>query len=211
MIVRDDGVGLIIIRQGDHAALAADIAQTWHPPARPDDRPHNSLLVAARHHDAGWRTWEDSTPNPLDDEGRPRDFMHMRLDDHLAIWRASIEQTTQSDLYAGILVSMHAVALYEARLASQPDPESVRAIIRAFVEQQLAWQAGMLPLLSDRPYYVERLAQGGLPADLKLLQVWDTLSLMCAFPGQADAPSRTFACPVGPSARWPLPQRGSVS
>ena len=190
MIVRQDGEGIIIIRQGDHAALAADIAQAWHPPGRPNERPHNSLLVAARHHDAGWRAWEDSAPNPLDHQGRPRDFMHMRLDDHLPIWRDSVEQTAQFDLYAGILVSMHAVALYEGRLATRPDPEPVRAKMRAFVKQQAAWQAGMLPLLSERPYYDERLSQGGLQADLTLLQVWDALSLMLCVPW---ADRRTFA------------------
>jgi hypothetical protein len=182
MIVRDDGDGLIIIRQGDHAALAADIAKAWHPPGQPRQRPINSLLVAAEHHDAGWRAWEDSTPNALDEDGRPRDFLHMPLDDHLAIWRASIDQTTQHDLYAGILVSMHAVALYELRLETLPDPEAARAQIRAFIDEQLVWQAKMTPLLAERPYYAARLSETGMSADLNLLQAWDFLSLMLCVP-----------------------------
>lgn len=182
MIVRDDGDGLIIIRQGDHAALSGEVAQAWHPPNKPHARPINSLLVAAVHHDAGWRAWEDDAPDPLDEQGRPRDFMHMPLDDHLVIWRESIRQTARYDLYAGVLASMHAVALYEWRLSTLPDPEANRAKIRAFIEAQADWQAQAHDLLAGRPYYEPHLSDEGLAANLKLLQVWDFLSLMLCVP-----------------------------
>jgi len=182
MIVRDDGEGLIIIRQGDHATLTADIAKAWHPPGKPRARPTSSLLIAATHHDVGWRAWEDSTPDPLDEAGRPRDFLHMRLDDHLAIWRDSIDQTARYDLYAGVLVSMHACALYELRLTTVPDPEADRSRIRAFIEQQAVWRSQARTLLAGRPYYAPHLSEKGLATNLKLLQVWDFLSLMLCVP-----------------------------
>jgi hypothetical protein len=158
MIVRKAPGGPIIIRQGDHAALAAEIAQAWHPPGRPNARPFNSLLVAARHHDAGWRVWEDTSENVLDDEGRLRDFLHMPLDDHLTIWRSSITQAARYDLYAGVLVSMHAVALYEERLASRPDPEADRTQMRAFIEEQIGWQDQMCALMAGRDFYEPHLS-----------------------------------------------------
>jgi hypothetical protein len=182
MIVRDDGDGLIIIRQGDHAALSREIAQAWHPPNKPHARPNNSLLVAAEHHDAGWQAWEDSASDPLDEQGRPRDFLHMPLDDHLVIWRESINQTARYDLYAGVLTSMHAVALYEWRLATLPDPEADRARIRDFIEAQAGWQVQARDLLAGRPYYEPHLSDESLAANLKLLQVWDFLSLMLCVP-----------------------------
>jgi hypothetical protein len=189
MIVRDQGEGLIIIRQGDHADLAAEIAKAWHPPGKPRARPANSLLVAVTHHDAGWRAWEDRTPDPLDETGRPRDFLHMRPEDHLAVWCDSIGQAARYDLYAGVLVSMHACALYELRLATVPDPEADRSHIQSFIKQQTTWQAQARTLLAGRPYYEPHLSEKGLAANLKLLQVWDFLSLMLCVPWSG---SRTF-------------------
>jgi hypothetical protein len=178
MIRRDFEGGVLLIPQTAHAWVAGQLALRWGNErfARPE--PWEELMLIASQHDSGWAEWE-LAPR-IHPDGRPVGFMEMELEEHFAIWQRSAERMQPTSLYGALLISMHATALYEGRLADEArgdTPES-RARIRGFIEEQLGYQEGMRSALDGHPRYGPALEEGPLGEALRLLQVWDWLSLL---------------------------------
>lgn len=110
MIVRPDGDSWLLIRQPDHAALAADILTHWRADGVPDRPTRERLLIATREHDAGW-TLEDDAPVVDPETGAPWDFIHLPVARRQAVWPRAVE-ALGDDAYVAALVAHHAVTAY---------------------------------------------------------------------------------------------------
>lgn len=173
MIRREESDSTWFIHQAAHAYIAGQIAVHWASGAL---SPREELLLAATYHDAGWvRAERQPRINP---QGQPRTFTEMELDEHFGIWRSSIERVLNLNRYAGLLTSLHCAALYEQRLRFIDDPPKDRKRIEAFLAERYAWHESLIAALKDHPRYALAVEPDPLATNLRLLQVWDYLSLM---------------------------------
>jgi hypothetical protein len=174
MIVRADGGRLLLVRQVDHQFLAGRLAEAWG--AAPFARPSDAAVRATFAHDEGWRAWEE---NPRVDPRtqRPYQFTELPVEEHLTFYREGIEAATAKDLYAGLLVNMHCVGLYNGRYGKVDGPAprqrsaEEQAVIEKFtreLEHEQARLREQLQLAADTP---------ALWRDYTLLQIFDLLSL----------------------------------
>lgn len=128
IVLRRDNL-LRSIRQPDHAAMAAELARAWQPPD-PQRLPASiweRLIEAVEHHDDGWIAAEQKPT--LDQDGRPCDFRNMPADQHVAIWRRSIDLAERRDAYEAALVALHARHLYTTTRMGDDNPAAVQAFI----------------------------------------------------------------------------------
>lgn len=174
MIVQTRGDQLWLIRQVDHQFLAGRLAEAWG--ALPFAQPSNALVRAAFEHDEGWRTWEEQPT--IDPRTRlPYQFTDMPVEEHLTFYREGVEAAVAKDLYAGLLVNMHCVGLYNGRygkidvLPAKPRSSTEQAVIQKFtreLEQQQALLRKELQIPTDA---------AALWTAYLLLQIFDLLSL----------------------------------
>ncbi len=174
MIVRADGDQLLLVRQVDHQFLAGRLAEAWG--AAPFARPTDAAIRATFAHDEGWRAWEER-PRVDPRTQRPYQFTEVPVAEHLAFYRQGVEAAVAKDLYAGLLVNMHCVGLYNGRYGKIDGPPprqrslQDQAVIAKFtgeLEEQQAQLREQLQLPPDAP---------ALWRDYILLQVFDLLSL----------------------------------
>lgn len=175
MIRRRDNPN-IIITQTAHSWLAGQFAMHWgnqnfQMPALPD-----GLILAAINHDLGWAEWEQ-TPE-LNDYLQPIDFLEMPVPTHLHLWQKSINIMVTQNHYTALLISRHARFLIENRLAQNDDPEVVQTQLRHFCTQQQLWETKIIRRLQDNAYFSKGCQTHNLEANLRLLQVFDWLSLL---------------------------------
>jgi hypothetical protein len=176
MIRREEADSTWFIHQAAHAYIAGQLAEHWVGDGSAALHPREELLLAATYHDAGWVHAErQPCINP---QGQPRTFTEMQLDEHFSIWQSSIEATFNLNRYGGLLTSLHCAALYERRLRYLDDPPADRARIQAFLDARYAWQDELIAALKDHPRYALAVDADPLVENLRLLQVWDYLSLM---------------------------------
>ncbi|HML23834.1 MAG TPA: DUF3891 family protein [Aggregatilinea sp.] len=175
MIRRHEPDAIWLIHQGTHAHLAGQIAARWAENGSPIT-PREELILAAIVHDTGWNA-ADQAPR-LNDKGLPRSFMEMDLQEHMQIWQRSIWGAFAQNRYAGLLTSLHCSALYDMRLNEWNDSPEDREMIAAFLEAQRQWEHGVIADLRDHPRYGDAVAEERLAENLRLLQVWDYLSLL---------------------------------
>jgi hypothetical protein len=176
MIRREESDSTWCIHQAAHAYIAGQLAEHWVGDGRLALHPRAELLLAATYHDAGWASAERKLR--INAQGQPRTFMEMQLDEHFTIWRDGIESVFNLNRYAGLLTSLHCAALYEYRLRALDDPPADRTRIRAFLDGRSAWQDNLIADLKDHPRYGRAVEPERLADNLRLLQVWDYLSLM---------------------------------
>jgi len=176
MIRREEADTLWLIHQAAHAYIAGQIADHWIGSGTMDITPREELLLAATYHDAGWAAAEQR-PH-INADGLPRTFTEMDLLDHFSIWQHSIEAVFVQNRYAGLLTSLHCTALYEQRLQYVADPPEDRAHIQSFLETWHTWQRKQIAALTDHPRYGSAVNAPRLGENLRLLQVWDYLSLL---------------------------------
>lgn len=111
MIVNKLEQGWEVIYQPAHALLSAQLAGRWEAKTRPGR--WWETLTAVAQHDNGWREWEAA---PLiTDEGAPRNFTQMTPFDAIAQWERGITRGRHQSRWVGLLISLHATSLYEAR------------------------------------------------------------------------------------------------
>lgn len=175
MIVRDLDDAWQIVLQTDHAVLAGDFARAWGNSrfARPE--PFESVVHATARHDDGWAVWERA-PSLFaeNDDVRPRNFLDVQVQLHLAFYRAMIASVADDDPYAGLLVSMHGRGIYNGRHGTDPElkltfaPLEQEAVAR-FAAEQDELQREMI----DRVGVQEEERW----TNYKLLQLFDRLSL----------------------------------
>ncbi len=173
MIRREEPEAVWIIHQTAHTRLAGQLAEHW----QADFAPREALILAALNHDAGWVEFEQQPRANAD--GWPRSFLEMDAEEHFTIWERSIWAMFAQDRYAGLLTSLHSAALYERRLHGLPAVTTARqAEIEAFLGKWRPWQEELIAALRDHPHYGPAVQPEMLARNLRLLQVWDYLSLV---------------------------------
>ncbi len=166
----------IIITQTAHGWLAGQLAAHWgndrfHLPIDPDE-----LMLTVSNHDQGWWLWE--TQPKLNAHQRPADFLEMPVDEHLAIWRRSIACVESQTRYGAVLVSQHARFLNERRVAARRDTHPDWEKLTAFCTEQREWETAQLDDLRQLTVYKSACRAQNLAAAMRLLQVFDWLSLL---------------------------------
>jgi hypothetical protein len=193
MIVQPRDGQLLLIRQTDHAALAGVLAEHWGNAEFATPDPRQPLLVAARHHDDGWLVWEKE-PRLDPATRRPCQFTAMPIREHVAFYRAGIEQVLALDAYAGLLTVMHLAGLYQMRFGTDRQMPA-RSLTgeeertqRRFLEELHLQQETLIRQLPDQGIPQAWLEERRLWCDYKLLQVFDRLSLyFCMAPPRSAA------------------------
>ncbi|WP_157899240.1 DUF3891 family protein [Luteitalea pratensis] len=117
MIVRPDGDSWLLIRQPDHAAMAADLLSHWQSDGLPDRNTRPVLLEATREHDCGWAA-EDDAPSVDPEDGSPWDFIHLPVARRQAVWVRALRLLADRP-HVAALVAHHAVTAY-ARYDDDP-------------------------------------------------------------------------------------------
>lgn len=176
MIRREEADSMWLIHQAAHAYIAGQLAEHWIGNGAIRLEPREELVLAAYAHDSGWAAAEQSLS--INRYGQPSTFTEMGLEEHLTIWRRSIETVFAQNRYAALLVSLHCTALYEQRLRYVDDPPAQKARIREFVAERHAWEQRLIATLEPHPRYGLAVQPAHLARNLRLLQVWDYLSLL---------------------------------
>jgi hypothetical protein len=110
---------MIVIRQTDHAFLSGFFAREWGNDTFSRPEPFSSFCLAAAEHDNGWQEWElepGVDPKTL----TPYSFMTVPTEEHVALYQRGIDRIVKVDLYAGLLVASHCMALYDRSRATIP-------------------------------------------------------------------------------------------
>jgi hypothetical protein len=119
MIIQEQGDHLVLIRQTDHAVLAGHFARELGNDAFLGPQPQDSFRLAATEHDNGWNEWE-LLPEIDRVTFLPYSFMSIPTRDHIELYQRGIERLVKVDRYAGLLVSMHCLGLYDRTRATMP-------------------------------------------------------------------------------------------
>ena len=174
MIVRPDGDSWLLVRQEDHAALAADLLSHWQADGVPDRPTRATLLDATRLHDCGWLD-EDDRPSVDPALGAPWDFVHLPISRRQAVWLRAMTRLDDRPHIAA-LVAHHALTAYNR------------------FERDPAWGGFFRTMASERDRRVSALAQDGRSGvafdsflrDYALLRLADLVSLTLCH-GWSDA------------------------
>ena len=191
MLIRKDGDTLVIVRQTDHMAQVARIAERWGNERFPAPEHREETIRTAGLHDNGWRLWEDY-PTLVPETGRPRNLGEIEPSVHAAFYRAGVEAAIAVDPYTGLLVSLHATALstgvdgWDLATLAPPERPDLGEVERAFIAEQAALQRRLRAELSESPRYGPAVEPRRLwPAYLRL-RFWDRLSLYFVFFGMGE-------------------------
>jgi hypothetical protein len=212
MIRRDAGSEYFLITQNDHAILAGQLAERFGNDrfARPE--PRESALTSVRMHDAGW-TLHDDAPT-LNRQHLPLDVFEVPRAIGLKVWSASAERSAAVDPYAGLLVSLHALALsiYATSLHSPGNQQgfdvaqlSERFEVNKFQHREVERQEQLrrqLGLRTDLPLTHGLAALNASPEDdqlafnFRMLQAMDLISLcLCCTKPPAERTQDVFVRP----------------
>lgn len=131
------------------------------------------------------------TPPTLNSRGEPIDVFESTVDIALMTWSASVERAAAVDIYAGLLTSLHVLAL-SAFVSSQPSSHfdlkqpANRFELNKFQHRQIELQEGFrkqLGMSNDLPLHHGLAENSTDPAEqslmfeLRMLQAMDQLSL----------------------------------
>jgi len=193
MIWRQWGRELVLISQHDHSRLSGEMARRvgngmFAPPS-----PFESVVLAIADHDCGWA--EQDLQPAIDLRGQPTHVFEADVLTSIAAWEKSVEQVAARDLYAGLLVSLHTMALAGHAAARQPEPDDEFARqrvfrVRRFMHRQIEVQEDLrrrLDMRTDLPLRGGLAEQGRaaeedlLRANFFLLELLDQLSLNLCF------------------------------
>ncbi len=189
MIRRHHDGDFILITQHDHALLAGELAshvgnEQFAPP-----NPYEQAVTGVRLHDCGWPT-HDNSPT-INDKGQPLDVFETPREIALKSWITSAERAAEKDSYAGLLTSLHVLALSVMALDSTLESWSLenpgaRFDIVKFQHRQIEFQETLrqrLGLRTEKPTATKQpkeslqRAEDQLQSNVRLLQVMDLLSL----------------------------------
>lgn len=159
MIVRPDHDSYLLIRQPDHAAMAADIISHWQADGFPARPTRDVVLTATREHDCGWAV-EDEAPTVNPETGEPWDFIHLPKDARQAVWARAMALLSDTP-HVAALVAQHAITAY-ARFEGDPE---WREFFRAMSDAR------------DRRVVEAGVAFDGFLGDYALIRAADLISL----------------------------------
>ena len=180
-------------------------------------QPPEDFFTALAHHDDGWSAWEAAifaptlsrghpppgslavtpTPEIVPEDGRPRSFTEMPLDDTLAIWSRCVDQAESCGPFPAWLVAGH----FSTMLAGGT------GAVKPAAAGWLAGIASRRRVWSDAWQSVDPVAQTQRLADrlLALLQFFDALSLwLCCGAPTVD---ELETAPINPPPTGPSGQR----
>jgi hypothetical protein len=184
VIIQEQGEQLILIRQTDHAVLAGFFARELGNEKFIKPEPTESFLLAATEHDNGWHEWElNPTIDPV--TFQPYSFMSIPTHEHIALYQRGIERVTNADRYAGLLVSLHCMELYDKTRATMPG-FSAKAVktneshqVSEFLQKLRLQQLRLKVDLRSDPGKKDAADEKWLRTNSKRLEALDRLSLYC--------------------------------
>lgn len=217
MIIQERGDHLVLIRQTDHAVLAGHFARELGNPAFAAPAPAESFILAATEHDNGWSEWE-LLPEIDPVTFSPYSFMSVPTRQHIDLYQRGIERVVKVDHYAGLLVSMHCLGLYDRTRATMPgfSAKYVRAhetqLVNDFLQslrlQQLRLKVDLRADAQTKDYTDEKWIQ----ANLARLEALDRLSLyFCMGPAEPATIDAVPADYVGQEVDWNLEPDGNTA
>jgi hypothetical protein len=177
MILQQQSDPIIAIRQTDHAFLSGFFAREWGNEQFTRPEPFSSFCLAAAEHDNGWQEWE-LAPGVDPKTFTPYSFMTVPTEEHIALYQRGIERAVKADLYAGLLVAMHCMGLYDRALATIPGysakyvKSQEQHLANDFV-QRLRLKVDLRNNAAMKPHIEEHL----IKMNLQRLEALDRLSL----------------------------------
>jgi hypothetical protein len=197
MIRRQMGSDWLLITQHNHARLAGELAAHIGSHLFEKPIPNESFVQGVMLHDCGWPLHDDHpTLNPA---GQPLDVFETPPAIALKVWSTSVQNALEVDARAGLLVSLHGLALSITATSSPAEknrqfdlanPKS-RFEINKFQHRQVEVQESLrkrLGLGTDLPLQQGLALESDLPAEqeiifeFRLLQAMDALSLAICCP-----------------------------
>jgi hypothetical protein len=109
MIIRHDGNSVLFISQPDHARLAAMLIAEWQDDGFPAHPRRESILLATREHDNGWK--EEDADTHVDASGQPLDFIEVSPVVKQRIWPRAVSRLAGDHPYEAGLIAQHAVTV----------------------------------------------------------------------------------------------------
>jgi Protein of unknown function (DUF3891) len=212
LVSKYDDSRLLLALQIDHSRVAGYLAAHWGNDVFAEPRPYSSVVLAAQEHDNGWWEWEIKPS--LNDRGYPLDYItdgslkylgQLRLD----FYEHGVERVVREDPYAGLIVLMHGIGLFNKAfglLAYMPD-HTARPDVQAYIRDQDALQQRVLAELRRSEEFREFSTDEVIWKNFKLMQVYDTFAqFLCnRYPlnnrERQNGPSNTLgdtAVPVAP-------------
>jgi hypothetical protein len=191
VLIREDDRGVLAIGQQSHAWLSGQLARAWGNDRFGPVRPREEVCLAADQHDAGWGSW-DGDPLWQPETGRPRSFMEMPLDAHLALFTEGPRRMVSQSRYVALLVSMHGRRLYERRNLDEL-PAGEASAIEQFLVGQRAFQTELIQSLRADPLAAADVDGERLERNRRLIWTWDYLSLALCL---AWAPTTAKSAPT---------------
>ncbi len=207
------GNELWLISQPDHAAVSGYLAAYWGNPNSGFTPPgyfgdlagaeavRAEVVLAAAEHDNGWWEWEaDPDLDPAD--GLPlhlNDLTHAGPERGFDRWRLGVPRLAEARPYAALLISFHAYWLYAFNCEDGLDPAFHHPLFkpgggpslegmdleraRRFLRELHAVQADLFDRLRTEPDGPERIDPAALSPNIRLIQLFDGLSLALSFGG----------------------------
>ncbi|HYL83968.1 MAG TPA: DUF3891 family protein [Candidatus Angelobacter sp.] len=217
MIIQEQGDHLILVRQTDHAVLAGHFARELGNDSFLAPQPAESFRLAATEHDNGWNEWE-LLPEIDPITFLPYSFMSIPTGDHIELYQRGIERVVKVDHYAGLLVSLHCLGLYDRTRATMPgfsakyiksqESQMVSDFLQTLRLQQLRLK---VDLRAD-PKMKDFTEEKWLQANALRLEALDRLSLyFCMGPLEGATIDAVPANYKGTEVDWELQPDGANS
>lgn len=111
MILIPEGEEVVLVQQTDHARFAGELLALWRADGLPSHPHRHEILLAATHHDDGWRE-EDAVPRLDPATGLPHTFLSLPPGPRDELWRRGVARQAAEHPYAAALVHLHALALH---------------------------------------------------------------------------------------------------
>jgi len=214
MIIQQTNDPMLVIRQTDHAILSGFFAREWGNDSFPRPEPFPSFCLAAAEHDNGWQEWE-MAPGVDPKSFAPYTFMSVPTDEHVALYQRGIDRVVKTDLYAGLLVASHCMALYDRAKATMPgysakyvkaqEQHHANDFVQRLRLQQLRLKVDLRSDPATKAFTDEKL----ITANIQRLAVLDRLSLYFCL--GADHDTTIEGVPMddnGEEADWELRSAG---
>ena len=111
MIVIPEEKSLLLITQGDHAHLAAELLSLCRFPELTAHARRRLLLEATREHDNGWRE-SDAAPSLDPTSASPYSYLTLPDAERRRVWTRACERFRDAEPYVALLITEHALALH---------------------------------------------------------------------------------------------------
>jgi hypothetical protein len=160
VIIRQTTDRLLLITQGDHAALAGRIMRAWRLGELSDHPRRDAILTATDHHDDGWK--EEDAELHVSEAGEALDFIAVPPQVKQRIWPRAAERWSDRSPYVAALIAQHALTVH-APLADDP-----------------GWRRFFQTMTRTRDELLERggVGLGRLEEDYPFVRTGDQLSLI---------------------------------